>query len=135
MSAGRTQRALALAREIVTYLVAGGGAAAANFAAGGLIRVFSRSALVYGASVVVGMAVGTVVSFFLHRRFTFSVADEPAAPQAARFALVAAPGGVLIALTFVTDGRARGCGSSGATDRRGCRAARPRRWPTWRRSP
>jgi putative flippase GtrA len=86
-------------RQFGVYLVAGGGAAAANFAAGASIRLVSTSAVVYGVSVVVGMAVGTVTSFFLHRRFTFLVHDEPAAPQAVRFAMVAA-GGVVIALTF-----------------------------------
>jgi putative flippase GtrA len=86
-------------RQFGIYLVAGGGAAAANFAAGASIRLLSTSAVVYGVSVVAGMAVGTVTSFFLHRRFTFVVHDEPAAPQAMRFVMVAA-GGVVIALTF-----------------------------------
>jgi putative flippase GtrA len=86
-------------RQFGVYLLAGGGAAAVNFTAGTLVRLASTSALVYGASVVVGMAAGTLVSFFLHRRYTFSVDDEPAAPQAARFALVSV-GGVAIALGF-----------------------------------
>jgi putative flippase GtrA len=86
-------------RQLGVYLVAGGGAAAANFAAGALIRLVSTSAFVYGVSVVVGLAVGTVVSFFLHRRYTFSVHDEPAGPQVWRYAMVAT-GGLVIALTF-----------------------------------
>jgi putative flippase GtrA len=86
-------------RQFGVYLLSGGGAAVANFATGALIRLASTSALVYGLSVVAGMVVGTLASFFLHRRYTFSVHDQPAAPQAVRFALVAA-GGLVIALTF-----------------------------------
>jgi putative flippase GtrA len=86
-------------RQFGVYLLSGGGAAAANFATGALVRLASTSAFVYGVSVVLGMTVGTLSSFFLHRRYTFSVHDEPAAPQAVRFTLVAV-GGLVIALTF-----------------------------------
>jgi putative flippase GtrA len=88
----------ALPRQIAIFLVVGGSAALANFGTGVLVRLISTSALVYGASVVLGMGVGTVVSFFLNRRYTFAVADQPAAPQAARYALVSI-GGVLVTLT------------------------------------
>lgn len=90
---------IALARQFGVYLMNGGVAAVANFLSGELIRAFSESAVVYGASVVIGMAIGTVISFFLHRRFTFAVADEPAAPQALRFSLVTV-GGLVIAFVF-----------------------------------
>lgn len=89
----------AIARQFGVYLLSGGIAAAANFASGELIRAFSSGAFMYGVSVVVGMTIGTVISFFLHRRFTFAVADEPAAPQSVRFAMVTV-GGLLIAFTF-----------------------------------
>jgi putative flippase GtrA len=94
-----TPRVLAIARQFGVYLLCGGVAAVANFASGELIRAFSESAVVYGCSVVAGMAVGTVISFFLHRRFTFGVADEPATPQAVRFAL-ALVGSLFIAFVF-----------------------------------
>lgn len=91
--------ALPLARQFGVYLLSGGVAAVANFATGEVIRAFSESAVIYGASVVAGMAIGTVISFFLHRRFTFAVADEPAAPQAVRYSLVIV-GSLLIAFVF-----------------------------------
>jgi putative flippase GtrA len=99
VSAGRSLLSRLPLRQFGVYLLAGGGAAAANLAAGTLVRLASTSGFAYGASVVVGMTVGTLMSFFLHRRYTFSVDDQPAAPQAVRFALVAA-GGLVIALTF-----------------------------------
>jgi putative flippase GtrA len=79
-------------RQFAIYVLVGGGAAVVNFGSGALVRLVSTSAAVYGASVVVGYVAGTVVAFFLHRRYTFSVADEAAGPQAARFAAVAAVG-------------------------------------------
>jgi putative flippase GtrA len=50
-------------------------------------------------SVITGMIVGTVLSFFLNRRYTFAVSDEPVGPQAVRFA-IAASGAALLALVF-----------------------------------
>jgi putative flippase GtrA len=90
---------IGLARQFGVYLLAGGGAAAANFAAGALFRATVTGGLAYPTSVVLGMAVGALVAFFLHRTFTFAVADEPAAPQAVRFTAVAV-GGVLITVGF-----------------------------------
>ena len=75
-------------RQFGVYLLAGAVPVVANFAAGALVRLCSTSALVYGVSGVVGFVTGTVVSFFMHRRYTFAVGDEPAAPQAIRFAVV-----------------------------------------------
>jgi putative flippase GtrA len=82
-------------RQFAMYVLVGGGAAAVNFGAGALVRLIVSGTGVYGASVVFGYVAGTVVAFFLHRRYTFSVADEAAGPQAARFAVVAAVGLVL----------------------------------------
>jgi putative flippase GtrA len=80
-------------RQFAMYVLVGGGAAAVNFGSGALMRLASSdSAAMYGASVVFGYVVGAVVAFFLHRRYTFSVADEAAGPQAVRFGVVAAIG-------------------------------------------
>jgi putative flippase GtrA len=86
-------------RQFVIYLVVGGLSAAANFGSGAAVRLYSTSASVYGASVVTGMIVGTVLSFFLNRRYTFGVSDEPVGPQAVRFG-IAASGAALLALVF-----------------------------------
>jgi putative flippase GtrA len=95
----RTALSPFVSRQFGVYLLAGLVPTVANFAAGALVRLVSTSALVYGASVVVGYVVGTVVSFFLHRRYTFAVGDEPAAPQAVRFAVVSV-GAVVLGLAF-----------------------------------
>jgi putative flippase GtrA len=88
-----------VSRQFGVYLLTGAVGMVVNFAAGELLRLFSTSALVYGASVVVGFVTGTVVSFFLHRRYTFAVGDEPAAPQAVRFAMAAA-GSIVLGLAL-----------------------------------
>ena len=88
-----------LSRQFGTFLLVGGLSAVVNFLSGAAVRLVSTSALAYGVSLVVGMVVGTVVSFFLNRHFTFRVSDEPAGPQAIRFALVAV-GAIVIAAVF-----------------------------------
>jgi putative flippase GtrA len=91
-----------LSRQFSIYLLAGAVPALANFLGGSLVRVISTSRVACDASVVVGYVIGTVVAFFLHRRYTFAVHDEPAGPQAIRFAATAV--GALILAVGVADG-------------------------------
>ena len=94
----RRLRTVFVSRQFGVFLVVGALSALVNFLSGAAVRIVSTSAPVYGASIVVGMVAGTVLSFFLNRRFTFAVTGAPAAPQAARFALVAVGAIVLAAL-------------------------------------
>jgi putative flippase GtrA len=77
-----------ISRQFGVFLLVGGVAAVANFGAGAAVRLFSTSDFACEASVVVGMIVGSILSFFSNRRYTFAVSDEPAGPQAKRFTIV-----------------------------------------------
>ncbi len=87
-----------VSRQFGTFLLIGGLAACVNFLSGAAVRLVSTTAFAYGVSLVVGMAAGTIVSFYLNRHFTFRVSDEPVGPQAVRFGLVALGAVVLVAL-------------------------------------
>jgi putative flippase GtrA len=76
-------------KQFVVFLLVGGTAALVNFLSGALVRSCWTSYSAYVASVTLGFVLGTVVSFFLNRRFTFTASDEAAAPQAFRFVVVA----------------------------------------------
>lgn len=88
-----------LTRQFGVFLIVGGLSAAVNFLSGAAIRLVSTSGVVYAISIVVGMFTGSVMSFFLNRRFTFKVDDEPAGPQALRFAL-ASVGAIFLGWAF-----------------------------------
>ena len=99
MQVVRSIRSHFVSRQFGIFLVVGGIAAVANLGAGAFMRLFSTSGPVYAASVLLGMAVGTVVSFLLNRRYTFGVSDEPVGPQAVRFA-IAALGATILGLAI-----------------------------------
>jgi putative flippase GtrA len=75
--------------QFVTFLAVGGTAALVNFLSGAAVRLCGTSYAAYAASVALGFALGTGVSFVLNRRFTFRAGDQPVVPQAVRFGVVA----------------------------------------------
>lgn len=69
-------------KQFLVFLAAGAASASANFFSRFLFRPF----LPYVASVVCAFSVGTALSFFLNRNFTFKATRDPIKVQGVRFA-------------------------------------------------
>lgn len=82
---------LFFSREFVRFLISGGLAAVVNFAVGFSIRA-AFGAKTHAVSVLVGFIVGTVVSFYMNRHYTFRANAEPVPKQAVKYALAAVLG-------------------------------------------
>lgn len=71
-------------RQFLSFVVAGGVAAAANVGA----RLLTSPWLPYAASIVLAHGVGMVVAFVLMRRHVFDAAGQPLGPQVLKFVAV-----------------------------------------------
>jgi putative flippase GtrA len=75
--------------QFAVFLLVGGACGLVNFGAGALVRTAWQGRAAYAASVAMGFAVGTALSFLLNRRYTFQAQGAPLGIQAVRFALLA----------------------------------------------
>jgi putative flippase GtrA len=82
--------------QFLKFILAGGIAASFNFFSRFLFELF----LPFIASVALGYTVGTIVSFFLNKVFTFKAYDEHPALQFFKFA-IAAPLGIFLGSIIV----------------------------------
>ncbi len=76
--------------EFARFLVTGATAAAVNLLSAGAIAPLVDTPWFFEASVAIGFTLGSVVSFYLNKYFTFHANDGNSWFQFARFALVAA---------------------------------------------